>query len=218
MQDRYYKYIVWVLVAVLLILLIRGCGKGNTGFFSCNGNDTVSVKRDTVIAYIKGDTVYVPEPEFVGVTNTIHVPVLVHDTLEMDGETIVKIQHDDTAAILHDYYITRYYSDTQNLARGRVIIQDSVTENRITRRRLKTFGTDTTINTIITLRQPKKLIVYFTTSLTGNLHDPVDGIGTGIALKGKNDVIIGGEVKFQTDKRPMYEGRIMLPLRLTKRR
>lgn len=215
MKDQYYKYLVWVLVAVLLFILIRGCGKGNTAFFGCSHRDTIRVKYDSVITITKRDTVYTPE--LVGVSNTVHV----HDTLEIPGATTVQqvfISEDvDSAKILKDYFAARFYADTQRLQRGTIIIRDTVTQNRIVSRRLQTSFADSFITKTIVLSQPKKMIFYLTASALGNLHNPVDGVGTGFALKGMNDVIIGGQVKFQVDKRPMYELTYSLPIKLTRK-
>lgn len=212
---NWYKVGVFVLLGVLLFLLVRGCGKGGGTFFSCNKADTISVKKDTVVTYVKGDTVYVPE--IIGVTNTIYKDkwYTVHDTLET-FETIIKPA--DTAKILKDYYATRFYSDTQKLVRGNVIISDSVTRNRITSRRLQSFGTDTTITNTITLTAPKRIILFFGVNAIGSLKDPFHMAGVDLTLKGKNDRMfsVGANIDQHGTLYGIFGYKI--PIRLTKKR
>lgn len=216
MKPPFNNFWFYSTVALVVFFLIKGCGKGDIGFFGCNHRDTISVKHDTVITQSKTDTVY--EPEFVGVANTVYVPKILHDTLEIDGEPVTNtvIEHVDTSAILSRYYQKVFYSDTQRLSRGTVIISDSVYTNRIISRRLQTSNTDTTINNTITLSQPKKLILYFNAESLGNLQQPFYGAGIGLGLKGKNDVIFDAKYWLFRGQKPMYSGGVSLPIRLLK--
>jgi len=161
---------------------------------------------DTVVTFTKGDTVYIPE--FVGVTNTIHETK--YDTLYGAGEIITKT---DTIEIVNDYLSSRFYSDTQKLKRGSIIIHDTVTQNRIISRRLQSFGTDTTITKTIVLRPPRNLVGYFTMSAMGNFRTPFGGIGIGVAVKTPNDKVYQVEWKYMNNRRPMGEVRVMLPIK-----
>lgn len=168
---------------------------------------------DTVVTVTKGDTVYVPE--LIGVTNTIHQTKYIakYDTLWAAGEIVTVKEVVDTGKILQDYYVSRFYSDTQKLARGKVIIQDTVNQNRIISRRLQSFGTDTTITKTIVLRPPRKIVAYLTGSVMGNFKNPISGTGMGFGLKLPNDMTYQGEVKLVNGFRPMGEIRVMFPIR-----
>lgn len=201
---NYWKWGVFAAIGAALFLWGRSCGIGSV---------LKQTHIDTVVKFVKGDIVYTPE--FVGVSNTIYEPkiVTVHDTLETFEtrvDTVLAVQ------LYPDYMDVKFYSDTQRLARGTVIIQDTVTQNRIQRRRLQTFGTDTTITKTVVLKPPRNMVGYFTTSLLGNNFNPLDGIGGGFALKTKNDMIYGAEAKFIRGKRVLYEARLSLPIRLSK--
>lgn len=198
--------VVYVGAVVALMFWARSCGIKSV--MKATGSDTVVIR----------DTVKIPEyvPEIIGVTNTIYVkgkPYAVHDTL---NTLEVRIDPADTAAILADYNATRLYSDTQRLNRGTVIIDDAVSRNRITGRKLTVTGTDTTITNTITLKQPKRFVGYFTASVAGNLQTPLAGAGGGFALKLPNELIFGAEWKLLRNNRPMGELRLMLPIRLKK--
>jgi hypothetical protein len=211
---NWYKVTIFVLLGILLLLLIRGCGKDGGSFFSCNKRDTISVKVDTFVKYLKGDTVYVPKVDSISYPEYKDRWYTIHDTLET-FEAVIKPA--DTALILRDYYATRFYSDTQNLVRGSVIISDSVNRNRITSRRLQSFGTDTTIRETITINQPKRLMLFFGVSASGNRRDIISGVGGDLSLKGKNDRIYGVGVRYLRDGTLYYEAAIRFPIRLFKK-
>ncbi len=210
-NANYFKWTVILIIAVLLFLFLKKC--------NCNGTgkrtpDTISVRIDTVTTYVKADTVYVPE--LVGVSNTIYKykPVYKTDTLE-----ISVVLPTDTAAILKRFYEKAFYRDKQNVAGGTVTIEDTVTQNRITSRRLIANIPSTTITKTVTVAAPKRVVGYFSLSYQGNARTPYGGAGLGFGLKAKNDVIYNAEWKvFSGSNYPMIEGRVLLPLRLSKHR
>lgn len=53
-------------------------------------------------------------------------------------DSIYVVEPVDTTTILRDYFTTYYYSDTARIPAGTVIIQDSVTRNKIAARRVFT--------------------------------------------------------------------------------
>jgi hypothetical protein len=191
-----------IIAAICLFLLGR-----------CNGIKSVTKQTitDTVVTVLKGDTVYVPE--FVGVTNTIKEIKYItnYDTLWPAPEVFVKI---DTVKVLGDYFLTRTYSDTQTIPRGKIIITDEITKNRIASRRLQSFITDSFITKTVVLKPPRKMVGYFTMSAMGNLKNPGYGVGIGFGLKMPKDMIYQVEYKAVQGERPMVEGRVMLPIRL----
>lgn len=93
---KYQERIFWMAIIVALFLFLRSCG-GILGIVKIYKPkpDTISIKQIVREVQVKKDTQYIPE--LVGVTNTIHLPTYIHDTLET-FET--KILPTDTAAIL----------------------------------------------------------------------------------------------------------------------
>lgn len=190
----------------------------------CNGIQSVTKRTgiDTTISHDSAVIAWIPIPIIVKHDTTIYRDKIRYlekwDTLWGLGPEVVKneipqsIQDD-----LKDYYATRFYSDTQILKRGKAIINDTVYRNRIAGRQLQLFGTDTTINKVTVLRPPKRAIGYFTLSAMGNPSQPLMGAGTGFGLKLPNDMIYQGEVKLVMGHRPVFEGRVMFPIKLIKR-
>jgi hypothetical protein len=202
------QLVAFALIAYLLFRTVKACN----GLPTIGRRDTTNVKRDTVVFVVKTDTIYKIEPEFVGVTNTIHVPTYIHDTLETFE---VRVDTVKAVTAYPDYMAVRYYSDTQRLARGTVIIQDSVTQNKIKLRRLQTFGTDTTITNTVTLKQPKRLVMYFGVSGMGSQKTPLFGAGMDLSVKWRDDrIFTTGVILNRNDI--FYQAGVKWPIRLRK--
>ena len=205
--------IIWAVIGVLVLLLfVTNCGKGGGKFFGCNKADTIKVKIDTIVNHYHIDTVYVPE--IIGVTNTVYTPIYKTDTLET-FEYITK--NVDTAEILKRFYQKNYYSDTLSLVRGKIVIQDTVTRNMITYRRLQSFGTDTMIVKAVTLQQPKRIALYFGASVIGSRKDPFHMAGIDLSLKGKNDKMYSIGANVDRGGTLYGEFGLRIPVRLTKK-
>jgi len=219
MKINWYKIGFYLCAAFVVFLLLRSCGGPGGSYFSCNGKrDTISHKIDTTINRDSTDTVYVPTPVYI--RDTIAgkpKPYAVHDTLET-FEYEVKVEPVDTAAILKQYYQYAIYSDTQKIKRGTIIINDTVTQNRIARRGLKTFISDTTIKETVVLSQPKKMILYLGFSAIGSRKDPFHMAGADLSLKGKNDRQYSIGANIQNDGTLFYEAGIRFPIRLFKKK
>lgn len=209
-QMKWRDYFFWVLVLLGALLFIRSCGEGCRIFSS-----KPIIKRDTtvVIKYIqqKKDTQYVPE--IVGVQNTIHVPYAVHDTLEISE---VKILPTDTAAILQRYYQKAFYADTQRVGNyGYVLIQDTVTQNRISARHFISNLTIPEKTTTITVYKPRT-ILYLGVQATGTSQMPLYTIGGDLSIKLKSDYQFGIGAAVNKEGTIFYSGRFAMPIRLHK--
>lgn len=203
----------WIALAVIIFLFLRSCGQG-CGIFkrTSNNTDTISVKIDTVFVKVKADTQYVPE--IIGVTNTIHVTKYLHDTLT---EFEVRIDPTDTAAILQRFYQKVFYSDTQNVKTyGSIIIQDSVTQNRITSRRLQTNLSIPEVTKTITLRD-RRTIGYIGFSAMGDPDNIIYALGADFSLKLKNDKIFSIGANYTRNDVLYYEAAFKLPIRLKRK-
>lgn len=203
-----YKNGFWLLVILIAIILIRSC--------DCNGGsgrntpDTISVVRDTTYVYEVTDTEYIPTPVYI--SKPVYVPQYKTDTLEISEVFPV-----DTAAILARYYQKVYYSDTQNTKYGKVLIQDTVTQNRITSRRFLSELNIPVVKETITISQPKRTVLYLGFSGMGNPEQPFYSVGADFTLQGKNRKMYGIGVQLTKDNQIFYSFQYKLPIVLKRR-
>jgi hypothetical protein len=172
-ERQFYFGIIAVLTIIILFLQM------------CKG------KKDCpeITTVIKSDTVYIHKTD----TTTIYKPkpvlIVRNDTIfKEDTLYWVEVEHADTAAILRDYFATRFYSDSQAVQYGNVIINDSVSRNRITSRKVITdFNFPVVTNTVTVEKKHSQLYLGF--SFTGNKVHPIYGFGGDLMLKTKRDRI-----------------------------
>lgn len=208
-----------VIIAILIFVFWVGCGVGRGGFGCTPHRDTASVKIDTTINNGKDSVIRVPVPY--KVDSLIYVPGK-PKKVYLPGDTITETSYEyalptDTAQIISNYFSTSYYNDTVRFKRGWVAITDTISMNAIQGRKIVSSISDTTIKETVVLTQPKKRIVYFTLSAMGNKNDPVYAIGGGLAIKSRNDKMYGLEWKQARNNIWYVEGRIGIPIRLTKK-
>lgn len=204
-----YKNGIWLIVILIVFILIRSCdcngGKGR------NTPDTISVVRDTTFVYEVTDTQYVPTPVYI--SQPVYVPQYKTDTLE-----ISEVLPADTAAILARYYQKVFYSDTQNTKYGKVLIQDTVTQNRITSRRFLSELNIPVVKETITLSQPKRTVLYLGFSGIGNPEQPIYMVGADLTLQGKNRKMYGIGINYTRDNQLFYSFQYKLPIVLKRKR
>ena len=178
----------------------------------------MKVKTDTVWVAIQGDTVYVPEVQTVTHTNTFYKPIYRTDTLE-----ISEVLPADTAAILSRFYQTAYYSDTiskrdTGLSKyGYIVVADSVSQNRITSRRLISNLKIPEVTNTITI-QKNKIVLYAGVSAMGTLATPLYALGGDLSLKSRNGKIytVGALTTKEGDM--YYVAGFKVPIRLRKQK
>lgn len=197
-------------VIVGCILLFRAC-KACDNMPRANRNDTVSHKVDTIFYYTVTDTVYVPK--IVAVNNTVYKTKWIHDTLSTFE---VRIDPADTAAILKRYYEKIAYSDTQKLNYGTVIISDTVTQNRIIARGLKTNIAVPTIKETTVLRTPERTQIWVGANAMTDLGKVYTGAE--IMMKTKGNIAYSGGVMVGQDGKPLYTGGVKILVRFKKPR
>jgi hypothetical protein len=141
--------------------------------------DTVYVKEQTAV-YRPNITVYEPGRIPTEVKTETKYLVRVDSFIQYDKEYIT--MNIDTAAILADYYAKVFYSDTVKSKYGHIVIQDSVTQNRIASRQVST-------DFKLPEKVEKKGQMYF--GLTGgyNIADHKVMFGPSLLYKTKNDAI-----------------------------
>lgn len=205
---NYWKIGVHIAVVVGVALYSRSCGIKSA--MKAEGRDTIIYRDTTKIIY---------QPWF--------KEVIVAGKDGKDGKIIyrqdsvhyyeVRIDPADTAAILARYFEKAVYDDTINLSRGKIFVKDTVSENRIQGRSVMVDIRDTTITRTVTLMPPRRIVGYFTGSAMGNVQRNLYGVGAGFGVKLPSDMIYQAEVKLVQGQRPIYEGRVFLPIRLKRK-
>lgn len=200
----------WVMAGLMLLFLIRS-------FNACNGmgrptSDTISVRRDTVWVHEGRDTVY--QPQIITVTdtrtNTVYRPVTHTDTL-----WATEVLPTDTAAIIARFYQKAFYSDTQRVKYGKVIINDSVHQNRITYRNFVADLNVPEVTNTITVAQ-KRNVVYLDFAGMGTISSPLYALGGGLTLKNKQDKLYSVGAMTTINGDVYYTGKFSIPIRLRK--
>lgn len=200
-----FKYGVVLTIAVLLFMMWRGCRNDGDGKPS---PDTIRVKTDTVWVRSKTDTFYKPS-----VIKTKYVPEYKTDTLE----TIeVRFRNVDTSAILKDYLATRYYNDILAVEHGTIQIADTISQNKILSRGVKTDLNIPIVKETITIARPPKNIAYLGFEAIGNDQSPLYGVGASLGMKFKNDKYYGLKALMSKEGNPLYGIELKIPIRFKK--
>jgi hypothetical protein len=163
-------------VALVIVLLFKD--------WHCGGGVKETIKYDTVWVEIKGDTQYIPT-----IVNH-YLPGKVPKALEK-WDTLYVIEDIDTAAILQDYFSFNLYSDTLKNKYGYVLVNDTISKNKILGRGVKTDLLVPEVIKTITLTQSKRNQVYVGGAVLGNAKDFLSGVEGNIYLKTKNDKMVG---------------------------
>jgi len=190
MKIRLIGYLFWLIIIAIIIIFSFRCGR------SCNRKKVkeseVIVTHDTLWTEQKRDTFY--KPSLIKVVQ-VERPVYKLDTLYIEN-----LKDVDTAVILRDYFSKAIYSDTQRVQYGKVIINDTVTQNRIAGRRLITDLNIPTITTTITKPESKRNQIYFgvngMTDIKQNVYLGFSGL-----LKNKHNAIWEAGALYGNDKR-----------------
>lgn len=193
----------------LFCFFFKSCGSGIMGIFRSR-TDTLSNRTDTVWVLTQGDTIYKPIP--VTVTNTIYKPLYRTDTLES-----FEVLPADTVAILNRFYQKAFYSDTQSVSYGKIIIQDTVYQNRISSRHLMTDFRVPEVTNTVTLVKTKN-VVYLGVQAVGSLTSPLYAVGGDISLKSINGKIYSVGAFTTKNGEVFYQAGYKIPIRLTKKK
>lgn len=160
-------YRLLLLAAIVYILLLQMCGK------RCETDVVTRVIRDTT--YItQRDTVARYVPKVTTVIEPVHI---------VTNDTLVFFKDVDTAAIMQDYFTTRYYRDSTATKYGQVTVMDSVRENRIVSRSWATSFTIPVVKETILPKNKTQLYAGFS-ALSGQR---AIGAEINLTLKSKKD-------------------------------
>ena len=168
-----------IVILIVIILIMQQCSGSMLDLIQFNKKPDTSVEG-TVITKIetKWDTVKIESLVYVPkyVTKTITE----HDTIPADIDTLV---------ILRDYYSKYFYSDTISLdTLGTIIIDDTVTQNRITSRKVNP-----------TILFPTTTITRDSLISKNEFYWGINGIGNKTQFS-----YVGGELVLRTKRKKMY--------------
>ncbi len=180
--DGQYKLILigCGIIAIVVLLLLMKCGR--------SGDDKPKIEIKTVIKEVKGDTVYTPKINNIYHDRIVYVPTnpdSIIDTLYLPELVDV-----DTLAILKDYYAHVVYKDTLRNQYGYIALTDTLSQNRIKSRQVKTSLSIPEVTKTITLTQKKRAQIYLGANFLGSETDPLLGYNVNISLKTKRDKFI----------------------------
>ena len=112
----------FIVIAVLIIvILLQKCGGGNDGQVIVKQNDTIRTVDTSYVTIAKEILTYVPKWQ-------IKIKYI-HDTTKVI----------DTSFVLNDYYSTYFYKDSLKTNELRLYVEDSISQNKITSRKLNYF-------------------------------------------------------------------------------
>ena len=116
-----------------------------------------------------------------------------------DTDPVTVVEPVDTAAILQDYYSKVVYRDTAGTEYGDIMVEDTISQNRIQARKWSTNFTIPVVTKTVTLVE-KRNQLYAGFGLLGNDHDLISGARVSLTLKNKRDqqyevsgLLIGGQ-------------------------
>ncbi|HRP30430.1 MAG TPA: hypothetical protein PKV73_00995 [Agriterribacter sp.] len=206
-NETYFKYSVILIGIIVVFLLFRKCGDG--GDSNQQNNDTINKKVDTLWLPSKKDTFYTPE---VVKIETVYVPYYKTDTLETFEYLPI-----DSAEILKDYLSTRYYNDSVKTEYGIVTIVDTITQNKIKSRGVKTSFNIPIVKETITVREKKKNIAYVGFGAMGSEQSFLEQTEITVGFKTKNDKLYSVEAALSRSGNVLIGGKILIPIRLNKK-
>lgn len=193
-NERYF----WLgAIAVLIVIIfIQRCSKK-----PCP--DVVGVKTDTTRLMIKDTTAWhKPVP-----INKISSKVQPVQRSSSNGtkEDYTIIAETDTAAILNDYNAIYVYSDTNAVRYGDIIINDTISQNKIKNRQVITNLFIPEVTKTVTLSQPKKAQLYAGINFGATMKDPFGIAGAGLLFKTKNDQLYGASASYTFNGQVYYQ-------------
>jgi len=175
---QYFKYSTYIVIAILAFIYARSCNCGRE--YTKPTQDTISVKTVVIHDTIKQDTHYIP------VVRKVIVPLISHDTLYRPSLPPEPINNDQ---VVLDYYTKRYYKDTVKNKYGDIVIEDTVTENKLVGHGVKTNLDIPTVVKTYTIEARQRTVLLFGVGMIGNKVSPLFGTEATLDLKTKSDKI-----------------------------
>lgn len=206
MKTNWWKWGALTVIAAALFFWGFKCGGDNVK--AVVHKDTVRVTVDSGFETVVIDTHYVPKPYKV-------VEYKVDSSGNVNsGNKIPLFDSSQLLQIMKDYEASRYYSDTVSIDHGTAVINDTVSQNRITGRSVKVSQRIPVIKETVTLYQPKRNIVYLGVNVQGGPQNYLFAAGADLSLKTKNDRIYSLGASLTRDNQVLYQGGVRFPIRL----
>ena len=189
---------VLIVVLIVVIILQRNCSGPSINLNIPNNGTPI---EGTVITKIetKWDTLTLDSLVYVPKWNT---------KIEYRTEYETIMQDIDTVSILKDYYSKYVYSDTVSLdSFGNIVINDTITENKIVFRKIKpNIYIPTTTITRDSLISKNEF--YYGFGLAGN-QEQFNYIGGELLFRSKKKKVLGVGVGLNNQLQPVVSARIM---------
>jgi hypothetical protein len=189
-----------IVVLVVIIILMQQCSNASFDFSLFPKKDKPPVEG-TVITKIetKWDTLTLDSLVYVPKWNT---------KIEYRTEYETIMQDIDTVSILKDYYSKYVYSDTVSLdSFGNIVINDTITENKIVFRKIKpNIYIPTTTITRDSLISKNEF--YYGFGLAGN-QEQFNYIGGELLFRSKKKKVLGVGVGLNNQLQPIISARMM---------
>lgn len=170
--------IIALCIVIMVILLSKSCGKKES-----EPNQTTVY--DTIYKQERLDTIYTPKL----LTRYLR-PDAPKVFEKWDTLYIEQLKDVDTSEILRDYNSFLIYKDTVRNKYGYVVINDTLTMNRIVSRGVITELKVPEVTKTVTLSQPKRAALFIGGGVFGNQKDLAAGYDVNVAFKTRGDKII----------------------------
>jgi len=211
--NRYFNFntVLLLIIVVVLLLFFRRCGGGGRG--SIIRTDTIRVTRDT--AYILHDTTisYVPKPYKV---EKVRDSIIYLELMPTDEYLPLKDYPPIVKRWIEDYNTKKHYDTTMPVQYGTLRIIDSVYRNSLVGRSINLQQSIPEIKETITLREKPRVVVYGGLTIIGSPSTPLYATGVKLGIMAKNGKYYGGSYLLTKGGGVMYQGEILIPIRLRK--
>lgn len=201
-KKNFLNIVIWVLV---LVVLLRTCRAVD------NIPQTPTVVRDTV--WVHNDTTVYSKPQII---KTIPIDVsrdtIINHYIPDTNYAKLVLQYQD---VVNQLLAKNIYQDTIKVDTiGKILITDTVQQNRIVARQTKVNIKYPIIKETITLPAPKVRQVYIGGQVSGNQGQLVNNVNAGLLLKNKRDQIYGVTVGLNADGNISYGVQSYLKIKL----
>lgn len=198
-------YTIVILGLILCLLLREGCNCARINKLEKDCGKTV-VRVDT--AWIKEAVnipVYVPTPG-----QTIYHEVPKYYTKVINGDTVRTEIHDTVLA--KDFFASVPYADSVSVKYGKVYINDTISQNRITSRAIRTdFNIPVVTKTVI--KQPRGYLSAGV-GVQGDMKDYINAAGVSIMWTSKRRFSVEAGTMYGLSNRITYGLGLKFPLSL----
>lgn len=189
-----------ILAGIILVWLL---------FRECNGNkppEVTQIRIDTVWGKPKDSIVY--KDKLVPYKVLIRQPGTTDTITEAE---LIFIPSDTT-----DYWSQKFYRDTVQADYGSIVIDDTVTQNALQGRSVRTSFNLPVVTKTVTVQAQKRNVLYIGGGALGNKQNLLYATEISLGIKFKNEVYWGIRGMVLTNNQPVYGVSVLLPIRTRK--